>query len=83
MMYANFFYKYMYIMNFYESNKKNIYNEYFKITNDEQYSAILTKIHFSKYTGWPSILHIKKQTPQKAGFDICNVVLRLLIKHTW
>ena len=52
-------------MDFYDTNKKIIYNEYFKITNDEQYSAILTKIHFSKYTGWPSILDIKKYFEKK------------------
>lgn len=52
-------------MDFYEMHKRNIYNEYFKITNDEQYSAILTKIHFSKYTGWPSILNIKKYFEKK------------------
>ena len=52
-------------MNFYDTNKKFIYDEYFKITNDEQYSAILTKIHFSKHTGWPSILNIKKYFEKK------------------
>ncbi len=52
---------YIYTMNKneYDEKKRMIFNEYFKITNDEQYSAILTKIHFSKYTNYPSIQKIK------------------------
>ncbi len=57
-------------MDYYNQQKEILYQEYFKITGDEKYSAILVKIHLSKYTGYPSIQKIKNyfDTLRKRNF---------------